>query len=72
LLRPPWTNAAKQTLLNKISGKSTTQAQTILKSYPGVSSAKITLSTNETTLPSDINQITLDIKPITGLSDGTQ
>jgi hypothetical protein len=68
----PWTNAMKQTLLNEIKGKTKAQAQAILNKYPGVGNAKITINANDNTLPSDSNQIALDIKTINGPSSGNQ
>ncbi len=62
-----WTDANKQTLLNKVQGKSKLEAQEILNHYPGVGNAKIGISNGATTLPSDVSQITLDVKTVIGL-----
>jgi hypothetical protein len=65
-----WTDALKTALLNKIKGKSKAEAQTILNSYKGVGKATIDISNGGTTLPTDINQIKLDIVTVNGLSGG--
>lgn len=62
-----WTDTNKQALLNKIKGKSRAEAQAILNSYLGVGSAKIDISNGETALPSEVSQITLDVRTVTGL-----
>jgi hypothetical protein len=62
-----WTDANKQALLDAVKGKSQEQAQTTLNSYQGVGNAKIDISNGATTLPSDPNQITLDVKTVNGL-----
>ncbi len=63
-----WTDATKQDLLNKIEGKSNVQARAILDGYPGVGSAKIDISNGGTVLPGDVNQITVVVNTINGLS----
>ncbi len=57
-----WTDTLKRALLNAIKGKSITQAQDIVNSYPGVSNAKIAISNGKSTLPSDVNQMTVGVK----------
>jgi hypothetical protein len=65
-----WTDANKQTLLNKIKGQTKAQAQTILNSSTGIGNAKIDINNGGTTLPSDVNQIAVDVKVPNGLSGG--
>jgi hypothetical protein len=62
-----WTDANKQKLLDKIKGKSSKEAQTILKNYPGVSSAKVEIDNGGTTLPTDTKQIKLVVNTVKGL-----
>ncbi len=61
-----FTDALKLKLAQSIAGKSVAQAQSILNSTTGVGSAKID-NTGGNTLPTDPNQISIVIQPISGL-----
>ena len=58
-----WDDGNKRALQNLIKGMSKAQAQTILNGYPGVANAKIDIRNGEDTLPTDIDQIKLDVLP---------
>jgi serine/threonine protein kinase len=67
-----WTDALKNNLRNVIKGKSKTEAQNILNSYTGVDMTnhpKIDIR-NSDTLPTDEKQIKIDVKVLSGLSEG--
>jgi hypothetical protein len=57
-----WTEAAKQELLKQLAGKTQTQALELLKTYPGVGAATVTLGDGMKTVPTDPKQIALTIK----------
>lgn len=57
-----WTDATKQALLKQLAGKTQTQAQALLKTYPGITQAMITLGDGVKTVPTDLKQISLTIK----------
>ena len=61
-----FTDAQKQQLARAIAGKSVADAQTILNGTKGVGSAKINY-TGGNTLPTDPNQISIVIQPVSGL-----
>jgi hypothetical protein len=62
-----WTKANQQALLDNIKGKSKAQTQAILNSYLGIAHATIDIGNGGSTMPSDASQITLVVKPVTGL-----
>jgi hypothetical protein len=62
-----WTDTMRQDLLNQIKGKSKAQAQGILNGNAGVGDAKIDISNDADTLPSDGGQIKLVVNTVNGL-----
>jgi serine/threonine protein kinase len=62
-----WTDTMRQDLLNQIKGKNKAQAQSHLNGYTGVDNAKIDISDDGSTLPSDVGQIELVVNTVNGL-----
>jgi hypothetical protein len=62
-------NSMKQRLAHLLADKKLADAQRLLAQQTGVKSADIKLGSGDT-LPTDLTQITIDIKGVAGLSDG--
>jgi len=62
-----WTDTMKQALLKQVKGKLLSDAQSILSKFQGVSNSKIDINNGGNSLPSNENQIEVDIKPVNGL-----